>query len=182
MTKIGNAYRWIYGRVAYRPSNFSWIVEGKLAGSGMPMTFSEFAWVIKHGVKTIITVREVPLPSKWFTDSGNNNNSSDDGINYFHLRVEDYGVPSLEELDNTVDYIQHQIDNQKPVMVHCAAGRGRTGTILAAYLLKKENLTAEEAIKKIRKLRPGSIQSDRQEIMMSMYEMYLKRQKRENNN
>jgi atypical dual specificity phosphatase len=45
---------------------------------------------------------------------------------------------------------------------------------LAAYVLKKENLTADQAIKKIRHLRPGSIQSNIQEMTISMYENYLK--------
>jgi atypical dual specificity phosphatase len=168
MTKIGDTYRWIYGRVVNRPTNFSWVIKGKLAGSGMPVTYSQFVWVVTHGIKTIVTVREVPLPSKWFT--ADNINS----VDYFHLKVEDYGAPSIEEMDNTVDFIQRQIANEEPVMVHCAAGRGRTGTILAAYLLKEENLTSDQAIKKIRKIRPGSIQSDRQEMVISMYEKYLK--------
>ncbi|HET7283045.1 MAG TPA: dual specificity protein phosphatase 23 [Nitrososphaeraceae archaeon] len=167
MTKIGNAYRWIYGRMVNRPTNFSWVIKDKLAGSGMPMNYSQFLWVMAHGVKAIVTVREVPLPSKWFS------NGNGDDIDYFHLRVEDYGAPSLEEIDNTIDYIQQQISNKKPVMVHCAAGRGRTGTILAAYLIKKENLTANQAIKKIRSMRPGSIQSDRQEMALYVYEQYL---------
>jgi atypical dual specificity phosphatase len=154
--------------VVNRPTNFSWVIKGKLAGSGMPVTYSQFVWVVTHGIKTIVTVREVPLPSKWFT--ADNINS----VDYFHLRVEDYGAPSIEEMDNTVDFIQRQIANEEPVMVHCAAGRGRTGTILAAYLLKEENLTSDQAIKKIRKIRPGSIQSDRQEMVISMYEKYLK--------
>ena len=172
MTKIGNAYRWMYGRVADRPTNFSWVIDGKLAGSGLPMTYSQFFWLIKHGIKTIITVREVPLPLNWFTDSINNIDR--DNINYLHLRVEDFGAPSIEEIDSTVEYIKHQTDIRKPVMVHCAAGKGRTGTVLAAYLLKNENFTAAQAIKKIRNLRPGSIQSNIQEMTISMYENYLK--------
>jgi atypical dual specificity phosphatase len=167
MTKIGNAYRWIYGRMLNRPTNFSWVIEGKLAGSGMPMNYSQFLWVMTHGIKVIVTVREVPLPSKWFS------NGNGDDVDYFHLRVEDYSAPSLEEIDNTIDYIQQQISKNKPVMVHCAAGRGRTGTILAAYLIKKENVTANQAIKKIRSIRPGSIQSNQQEMALYMYEKYL---------
>jgi len=101
MTKIGNAYRWIYGRMISRPTNFSWVIEDKLAGSGMPMTYSQYLWVVTHGIKTIVTIREIPLPRQWFSDSNS--------VDYFHLRVEDYGAPSLLEIDNTVDYIQKQI-------------------------------------------------------------------------
>ena len=46
--------------------------------------------------------------------------------------------------------------------VHCAWGRGRTGTMIACYLAQVGNLTAEEAIKKIREIRPGSIDTERQ--------------------
>ena len=64
--------------------------------------------------------------------------------------------------------------SQRWQQAHCAAGRGRTGTILAAYLIKRENLTADQAIKRIRSIRPGSIQSDRQELALDMYEKYIK--------
>jgi atypical dual specificity phosphatase len=59
-------------------------------------------------------------------------------------------------------------------MVHCAAGIGRTGTILASYLVKYQNLTAKDAIAKIREERPGSIQSESQEIAVTFYEKFLK--------
>jgi atypical dual specificity phosphatase len=107
----------------------------------------------------------VPLPSKWFSNKA---------IDYFHLKVEDYGAPSLTYLDATVNYVKEHINDGKPVMIHCAAGKGRTGTILAAYFIKDFNLTAEEAIKKIRDLRPGSVQSMPQEKAIEMYEKYLK--------
>ena len=92
-----------------------------------------------------------------------------------HLTVEDYHSPSVEEIDSTVKFIETEIEVEKrPVLVHCAAGKGRTGTILGAYLLKKENLRAKDAINKIRKLRPGSIQTDSQEMAIYEYEKYLR--------
>ena len=165
MTKIGNAYRRFHGIISDRPTNFSWVAEGKLAGSGLPVTQDEFKWVVDKGIKSIVTVREVPLPSEWF-DSGD--------IDYLHLMVEDYGAPTMEVLDEAGNYIDKKIRSGKAVLVHCAAGKGRTGTVLAAYVMKKENLTAEQAIERIRLMRPGSVQSITQETALFMYEKYLK--------
>lgn len=165
MTKIGDAYRWFHGRIAERPTNFSWVIENRLAGSGLPVTEDEFEWLLEQGVRSIVTVREVPLPSRWIDGKD---------VQYLHLDVEDYGAPALEVLDQAVDYIDRQITEGRPVMVHCAAGKGRTGTVLAAYLVKKENLTAEQSIQRIRSGRPGSVQSIAQEMAVSMYEKYLK--------
>jgi atypical dual specificity phosphatase len=168
LTKIGDAYRWFHGRIVERPTNFSWVVEGKLAGCGLPVTHDEFEWLVENGIKSIVTVREVPLPSKWFDGSD---------VDYMHLEVEDFGAPSLEDLDKAVGFIDDEIGKDRPVMVHCAAGKGRTGAVLAAYLVKNQNLTASQAIEKVRSMRPGSIQSVAQETAISMYEKYLKSKK-----
>jgi atypical dual specificity phosphatase len=164
LTKIGNAYRRFHSLVSDRPTNFSWVMEGKLAGSGLPVSEEEFRWLFEKGIKSIVTIREVPLPSKWFEGKD---------IDYLHLKVEDYGAPSVEDMNETVDYIENKISSGKPVLIHCAAGKGRTGALLAAYLIKKENLTAKQAIEKIRLMRPGSVQSLTQETALSMYEKYL---------
>ena len=44
---------------------------------------------------------------------------------------------------------------------------------LAAYLMKHENLSAEEAIQKIRKLRPGSVEGRGQEQCLEAFQKYL---------
>jgi atypical dual specificity phosphatase len=80
----------------------------------------------------------------------------------------------LEVLDEAVNYIDKKIGSGKAVLVHCAAGKGRTGAVLAAFMIKKENLSAEQAIERIRLMRPGSVQSITQETALSMYEKYLK--------
>jgi atypical dual specificity phosphatase len=171
MTLIGNLFRWIHGKVSNKPTNFSWVIDNKLAGSGTPMTSEQYRWLIKNNIKSIVTVREFPLPQKWLVD-----NEKETIINdYKFVYVKDYGVPSLEVLDNIVDYINIKITKEeKPLVVHCAAGKGRTGTILAAYLLKQDNISSQDAIKKIRSLRPGSIQSKIQEDILHEYETFLK--------
>ena len=151
--------------VTDKPTNFSWVIDGMLAGCGLPVTDDEFDWVVAQGIKSVVTVREVALPSDWF-------NGGD--IDYLHLAVEDFGAPNLEELVQAVDFIDQQISSGRPVMVHCAAGKGRTGAVLAAYLIKKQDLTADQAIDKVRDMRPGSVQSISQETAVSMYEKYLK--------
>ena len=51
-------------------------------------------------------------------------------------------------------------------------GRGRTGTMLACYLVKTRHITAIEAIAQIRKMRPGSLETQEQEETVGRY--YLK--------
>ena len=155
--------------ISDRPTNFSWVIDDNLAGCGLPVTEDEFKWVIDKGIKSIVTVREVPLPSEWFNG---------DDIDYMHLRVEDFGAPTIEELDEAVNFIDKKIRSGRPVLVHCAAGKGRTGVVLAAYMIRKENLTAKQAIEKIRIMRPGSVQSIMQETTLSMYEKHLKIKKK----
>ena len=178
MTLIGSAYRWLHSKFNSRPTNFSWVINDELAGSGLPLSFNQVMWLVKRGIRTIVTVREIPLPVQWLslheTKHSHSGNETIEKINYLHLRVEDYHSPSIEEIDLTVNFIKNEIEAKRPVLVHCAAGKGRTGTILGAYLLRKETLSAKNAITRIRNLRPGSIQTDSQEKTLYEYEKYLK--------
>ncbi len=173
MAKISNIYRWIYGHILGRPTNFSWIIKRKLAGSGVPMSLSEVKWLAKQGIRSIVTIKEKPLPAEWFI----NDNSE---IDNFHLSIQDYGAPSLDELDYVVNHISQQIDRGRPVVVHCSGGKGRTGTILAAYLIKK-GASADQAIKKLRKIRSESIQSKDQERIVYIYKRYLETDRKKYN-
>ncbi len=132
------------------------------AGSGMPTSLSEIDWIQKQGVKSIITMTENSLPESWVKN-----------ITYLHVPTEDFSAPDMEQIDEAIEFIQKRLENNEPVMVHCAAGIGRTGTILACYLIKYQKLSAKDAIQKVRKERPGSIQSESQEIAISLYHKFL---------
>ncbi|MFX1319991.1 MAG: dual specificity protein phosphatase family protein, partial [Promethearchaeota archaeon] len=45
-----------------------------------------------------------------------------------------------------------------PTLVHCYGGLGRTGMILALYLVRRKGVRPESAITQIRQLQPGSIE------------------------
>jgi atypical dual specificity phosphatase len=171
MTRIGDLFRWFHSKISNKPTNFSWIIDNKLAASGTPMSSQQSTWLIKHNIQSIVTLREFPIPNDWIINNGKFSIKKDD---YKFVYVKDYGVPTLEVMNNIVDYIYTKITKEnKSLVVHCAAGKGRTGTILAAYLMKKDKITANNAIKKIRTLRPGSIQSNVQEEILYEYEKFL---------
>ena len=164
MTIYGDVWRKVHGTVTGRPDNFSWLIKNKLAGSAIPTSIKEIDWVIEQGVKSIVTIREEPLDDDWIKN-----------VNYLHVMSNDMGVPEFDDLTNTVDFIHQRLNDEEPVMVHCLAGLGRTGTILASYLVKYENMSADEAIEKVREIRPGSIQSYPQEEIIFRFEKSLNR-------
>lgn len=164
MSKPGNLWRRVHGKITKKPTNFSWLIDNKLAGSGMPTTIAEITWVQKQGVKSIVTMTEEPLPESWIKD-----------VKYLHVPTEDLSAPDIEQIDQAVEFIHERLQSEEPVMVHCAAGIGRTGTILACYLVKYHKLSAKDAIEKVRKERPGSIQSESQEIAIGLYYKHMRK-------
>jgi len=163
MTKIGDAKRKLHGMITGKPDNFSWIIEEKLAGSAIPTSKEEIDWIKQEGVKSIVTIREEPLEDEWIKD-----------VNYLHVHSNDMGIPEFSDLVNSVDFIHQRITNDEPVMVHCLAGLGRTGTILACYLIKYEDMAADDAIEKVRQERHGSIQSFSQEEIIFRFEKFVR--------
>jgi atypical dual specificity phosphatase len=67
------------------------------------------------------------------------------------------------------------LDRNMPVVVHCLAGLGRTGSILACYLVSME-MPANNAISSIREWRPGSIETLEQEAVVYEYEHFINTQ------
>ncbi len=158
MSAPGNLWRRVHGSVTGRPTNFSWIVPGKLAGSGRPMTRAELEWAVGQGVAAVVTMTERPLPAEWVG-----------GLGYLHVPTPDMAAPEQDGIGEAVRFIEKRIGAGEPVMVHCAAGMGRAGTILACYLARRGGMGAAEAVARVRSERPGSIQSEEQEEAVAEY-------------
>ncbi len=94
------------------------------------------------------------------------------GLTELHLPVPDFTPPTPEQLEHGIAAIEHAIADRQKVAVHCGGGLGRTGTLLACHMVKR-GLTAEEAIARIRALRPGSVETPEQEAAVQNYAQHL---------
>jgi ADP-ribosyl-[dinitrogen reductase] hydrolase len=86
-------------------------------------------------------------------------------IKWIHFEIINFGIPNLnqyDELNSHIQTISQRILNGENIYIHCMAGLGRTGMI-AALILTKLGLSAQQSIKVIRDNRPGSIETEAQE-------------------
>ncbi len=66
-------------------------------------------------------------------------------ITHIQFMVPDVTVPQGNVLTEAVDWMADQIADGRVVLVHCAKGRGRSVTVLAAYLMREQGMTIDEA-------------------------------------
>jgi atypical dual specificity phosphatase len=150
----GDIIRWFYGRVLGRPMNFSFIDES-VAGSAGPLQKKEVDWMRdKKGIGAILSIKEGPLTEGWV-----------EGLTYLNVPVRNHFAPTLDQLKECVNFVVAEVASGKKTAVHCAAGLGRTGTVLAAYLCYKQGISAEEAIKQIRAKRGGSVERSQEQVI-----------------
>ncbi len=67
-----------------------------------------------------------------------------------HTKVEDYHLCDLGDLeDKVLPFLRESDQNRMPIVVHCSGGSGRTGHILATWLVRERGLSVDEAIQAV---------------------------------
>lgn len=79
-----------------------------------------------------------------------------------HIRrpIPDLGVPNAADLRLTLDILERALALGECVYVHCWGGRGRTGTVIGTYLVRR-GLSGPQALEHIHSLRGGLPAYDR---------------------
>lgn len=133
--------------------SFSWIIENKLAAMAHPGQKPEVFELLKDkGVGAIVTLTETRISAHLIDGAG---------LDYLHLPIDDFSTPTVEQVKAFNRFVEKKIKEGNSVVVHCLAGIGRTGTMVACYLVSKGK-NPDDAICLVRKLRPGSIETKEQ--------------------
>jgi len=145
------------------PGRFGWILLDELSGSARPGRFGpleeDLAFLRSKGIGVIISLLETTLNLEKYRE---------EGFETHHFPVEDFTAPELEQIAAACAVLDEATTMGKKILVHCNAGIGRTGTLLAAYLLHR-GVTADEAIRRVRRERPLSLETSEQVDMIHRY-------------
>jgi atypical dual specificity phosphatase len=137
------------------PSHFRWILPGRLAGMGRPGLLGpadqDLEAVASAGATLLVTLTEEPLPF----------DLRPYGLLGRHFPIRDMGVPSIHATAALCREIERGFATGG-VVLHCHAGLGRTGTVLAAALCWLGH-PPDEAIATLRGIGRSYIQTRSQE-------------------
>jgi atypical dual specificity phosphatase len=94
------------------------------------------------------------------------------GLKWLRYPVPDMTPPRLDQVRDFVAEVEAELARGGKAAVHCLGGVGRTGTMIACYLVSLGR-TPAEAIDEVRRRRPGSVQTDDQELCVFRYYAWL---------
>ena len=147
------------------PINFTWVIPDELCGMGWPKSRDQVRFLVDQGIDHLVSLSPEKIPPHYaFPD-----------LKHTLIPVEDFTGPTIAEIQK---FIEITDDARKEgevsawlnrniifllvcvqaVGVHCAEGRGRTGVMCACYLIYYYDMEPWDAIRIMRRQRPGSVE------------------------
>ncbi|XP_076795184.1 protein tyrosine phosphatase domain-containing protein 1 isoform X2 [Arvicanthis niloticus] len=181
--KYENPARWSEQEQAIKGVYSSWVTDNILAMARPSSELLEKYHIIQQflsqGIKTIINLQR---PGEHASCGNALEQESgftylpeafmEAGIYFYNFGWKDYGVASLTAILDMVKVMTFALQEGK-VAVHCHAGLGRTGVLIACYLVFATRMTADQAIIFVRAKRPNSIQTRGQLLCVREFTQFL---------
>lgn len=167
-------------------NRFPWyneIIPGKLILGAIPLkNYDHIDILVKQeGVKSVLSlVEQFEFKDSLFSEPVSETDWSAAGVAQYLIQTPDFKPLSLNDIHDSVEYLRNQISKNRKVYVHCKAGKGRSATIVACYLLKygnsKHNLainSSERAIAHLKSLRKINLNAKQEQAVVN-YSRHLR--------
>ncbi|KAI2659141.1 Protein tyrosine phosphatase domain-containing protein 1 [Labeo rohita] len=181
--KYENPSRWSDKEQAIKGLYSSWITDNLLAMARPSTEIIEKFNIIEQfhacGLKTVINLQRpgehascgsTLEPESAFTYRPET--FMEAGIYFYNFGWKDYGVASLTTILDMVKVMSFAMQEGK-MAVHCHAGLGRTGVLIACFLVFTSRMSADQAILFVRAKRPNSIQTRGQLLCVREFAQFL---------
>ena len=166
-------------------NGFFWLIEHEIAGMGLPNGViaasaksskvlsqecqDELNALKMQGISAVVSLTERALDVGLLEEHG---------LKYLHLPVPDMTAPTPSQTAQFLEFASRCKKEKRPIVVHCLGGTGRTGTMLACYLVAFKSYDAESAIRAVRLCRPGAIETEIQAASVKLLEHELNQESR----
>jgi len=132
-----------------------WILPGRLAVLACPDK-AGLRKLARLGFKVLISLNETPPLASDVHHAG---------LRQVWEAFPDGSAPPLNLVERLVETIRNALEHNEPVAVHCDAGVGRAGTIVACYLVSC-GYSPQDALEFVRSRRPGAVENEQQELVV----------------
>lgn len=154
-------------------TNFSWVLPGKLAGSGIPGRYSSEPDSLRNDLQEMRSEGIVYLVSLEKPKGPIDEICEELGMQWNYFPIQDFKVPENgEQFLTLIKQIITTFESGKPVCVHCHAGVGRTGLVLSCALGYYFSLKASSAIAAVRKNRAALDTPEQEEFVKEFLSSY----------
>jgi protein-tyrosine phosphatase len=133
-------------------------VPAELWLGGAPHYRRDYDFLVTNNIRAVINIRSERADDEDFYAAH--------GIAHLRLLVPDVWVPDEQAITAGVAWVKQQVADQRSVLVHCAKGRGRSATILAAYLMREAGYSYVEARDLLKSKRKLSKLEDRHQVVL----------------
>jgi len=161
--KLYPTIRFVYERIQGHP----WFqpIDTQLWMGGAPTYERDYDFLLDNGISAVVDMRAEREDDLALFDRND--------IDHIKLRVLDVMVPPPEMLDVGTEFMERHIRSGDSVLVHCAKGRGRSATMVAAYLMRFRGYSYEQARQLMIERRPlTNLQSRHQRVLEAWIKQY----------
>jgi len=150
--------------------DFNWIIPDKFIAMCSPTAIAKHTTTVVthtpgyyipyfklHNVTAVIRLNFSEYDRTSFTK---------EGIKHYDMYFDDGSVPPLDIVENFLNIVEN---NSGTIAVHCKQGLGRTGTLIACYIMKHYNFSPAESMAFLRIQRPGSVVGPQQKFLEKVH-------------